>query len=208
MGWHRCGAPTLKRTVPPGGNWQSPSSQHPPPKNTRSGPSIVAEGVINEERPRGSRTTQPPRVGIAQAAQACSSPLPGHLIPSRQKPDRDPFTSPFLVTRLRRVIVLAPTKHRDPTRLGSIKCRGTRGCAFPPKFPAPGHLRDLVGSSSRSKDPRERVVGKEKFRVRCVGYEERLARASRGECEKYGRNARMPRDSYGNSGFRAQTMHN
>lgn len=47
-----------------------------------------------------------------------------------------------------------------------------------------------------------------KTRVQCLRYNRRLAQVLRRECEKYGRNPRMPRDSYGNSGFRVQTMHN
>lgn len=48
------GAPTLRCTVPPGGNWRSLSSQHPStPPARKSVPSIVAEGVINEGMTRG-----------------------------------------------------------------------------------------------------------------------------------------------------------
>lgn len=52
------------------------------------------------------------------------------------------------------------------------------------------------------------LMKKIKTRVQCLRYNRRLAQVLRRECEKYGRNPRMPRDSYGNSGFRVQTMHN
>lgn len=69
LGWHRCSAPTLRRTVPPGGDLLPVTIPFPAKKNTRGGgPSIVAEGVINEK----GISRQPPRVGIAQAAQACT----------------------------------------------------------------------------------------------------------------------------------------
>lgn len=70
LGWHRCSTGRSHVEAHGASRWQSPSSHHPlPKKNTRGGgPSIVAEGVINEK----GISRQPPRVGIAQAAQACT----------------------------------------------------------------------------------------------------------------------------------------
>lgn len=68
MGWHRCSIGRSHVEAHGASRWQSPSIPYPKAKkNTRGGgPSIVAEGVINEK----GISRQPPRVGIAQAAQA------------------------------------------------------------------------------------------------------------------------------------------
>lgn len=74
LAYHGQTAPTLRRTVPPGGNWYSLFNHPSPPpvRGTRrsSGSSIVAEGVINEGMTRGESRSFYSRVGIAQATQA------------------------------------------------------------------------------------------------------------------------------------------
>lgn len=88
--------------MPPGGNWCSLSSRHPSPPpargTRRNGPSIVAEGVINEGMTRGNlraRVYGPPRVGIVHAILRKRASKAAHFIASRQKHRRKTFYITF-----------------------------------------------------------------------------------------------------------------